>query len=912
MRVMPGIQFRLLLLGFLPTALIGLALAAYFMQARIADLDRNLAMRGELIARELAAAVASAITADDRLVLRDLADTALQEDDVIEVGIFDRQGRALVSRKNPPKEDGEQAEDRLAQIAPVLARHLPDGAQAAVEAGTLGSVRLVLSRSGTCQRQRRETILFGLLILLGGLVVSALLARRMARKISDPVVALTLAVHELSNGNMDARAESKAEAELAYLQAGFNAMAAELKKNRDSLESQVHLATCRLQEALDALEKRNLELESARRLAEVQTELKSRFLAQMSHEIRTPMNGIVGFAELLEKTPLAEEQAEKLGLITRSAKNLLSILNDILDLSKLEAGKISLNLQSFALRPCLEDTVALLSAKAAQPPIVLWVADDVPRAIEGDPVRLQQVVANLLGNALKFTACGKIVIRVRLLAKPGQGRLLFSVSDSGSGIPLQDIAKLFSPFLQLGECATTAEKGAGLGLSIAKNIVESMGGKIHLASRLGKGTSLWFDLPLARAVAQETGTPPVCHARVGLVEADRLFRLALAGQLRSLGVRVEACATEDEFIGRFATADPPPTVLYGFSLRREKANAALPRWLAWCETRQIKLLLLFPCCERRLVGFYRKRGMACLFHPLRSETLAKAIGLVATATGPGQSVPASPAPPPAGAGLRLLVADDNEINRLLLRAQLKGLAADIVEACNGQEALERLRGQCFDLVFLDLQMPLMSGPQVLRELRGHPGPNRHAPVIAITAFAAPGQREAILRDGFADCLIKPILQEQLTGLVNAWLDGGNRPAGQDIEPPPVADSYASAILEKTGGNRELARLIAGKLFAELPQMLRQVAIALGEQDREAAQQAVHKLNGAAGFAGLDGIRHAAASLEAALGEEADGEILEILRQDLAQAIEGFLSQEGAILDQLDRTGESVNEAISKK
>lgn len=258
------------------------------------------------------------------------------------------------------------------------------------------------------------------------------------------------------------------------------------------------------------------------------------------------------------------------------------------------------------------------------------------------------------------------------------------------------------------------------------------------------------------------------------------------------------------------------------------------------------------------------------------------------------------------------MADDNEINRLLLRAQLKDWAADIVEACNGQEALERLRGQCFDLVFLDLQMPLMGGPQVLRELRGHPGPNRDAPVIAITAFAAPGQREAILRDGFADCLIKPILQEQLTGLVKAWLDGGSGPAGQGAEPPPVAAAEASAILEKTGGNRELARLIAGKLFAELPEMAGQVAIAAGKRDWEAARQAVHKLNGAAGFAGLGGIHHAAASLEAALGEEDDWEIVEILRQDLAQAIEGFLSQEGAILDQLDRAVESANEVVSEK
>ena len=416
MRITPGIQFRLSLLGVLPAGLIGLALATYFMPTRIADLDRSLDIRGELIIHALAAA--SPIAVGDLSVVQDLADVALREDDVIEVGIFDRQGRVLLTRKNPPKVGGKPANDHWTQTAPILAKPLPDGS-ASVAARTLGVVRLVLSRSGTFQRQR-DTVVFSLLIFLGGLAVSVVLARRMARKISEPVVALTLAVHELSTGNMDARAESEAETELAYLQAGFNAMAAELKKNRDSLERQVRLATSRLQEALDALEKRNQELESAHGLAEAQTELKSRFLAQMSHEIRTPMNGIISFAELLAKTPLAESQAEKLGLITRSAKSLLSILNDILDLSKLEAGRISLDLHSFRLRPCLEDIVSLLSVRATRPSIVLWIAPGVPNVIKGDPVRLQQAIANLLGNALKFTQHGKIVIRVRALAGPGR------------------------------------------------------------------------------------------------------------------------------------------------------------------------------------------------------------------------------------------------------------------------------------------------------------------------------------------------------------------------------------------------------------------------------------------------------------------------------------------------------------
>jgi len=304
-------------------------------------------------------------------------------------------------------------------------------------------------------------------------------------------------------------------------------------------------------------------------------------------------------------------------------------------------------------------------------------------------------------------------------------RLLFSVSDSGSGISPQDMARLFSPFLQLGEPSFTAEKGTGLGLSIAKNIVESMGGKIQLASRLGKGTSLWFDLPLVKAEAEDPG--PALQGLVGLVEQDRLFRLAWRGQLENLGAKVEAFATADACFGHFESGACPKVLMYGHWPKREKADAALPGWLEWCEAQGVRPILLFPSGERRMVGFYQKRGAVCLFHPLRSEALAKVLLALDSAPGAGlpEPFPAEGQSPPlkaAHAGFRFLVADDNEINRLLLREQLKGFEAEIIDVRNGKEALERLRQQRFDLVFLDLQMPAMDGRQVLRELRESPGP----------------------------------------------------------------------------------------------------------------------------------------------------------------------------------------------
>ncbi len=896
-----GIKFRLLLLGTIPAGAIGLALTIYFTHADVTDLDRRLRIRGDLIVRQLAAASVSGIVTQDQALLRHLADAALKEDDVIEVNIHDSTGKLTAQSKKPTETADNAPDTQIVQAGPILApistekAHLAGNTDAAPE--VLGGVKLVLSRSGTL-KQQRDTILFSLLILAAGLTMTALLARSMGRKISDPVLCLTIAVHELSKGNMDVRAECQAEAELAYLQAGFNAMAAELKKNRDSLENQVRQATLSLWDALESLEKRNRELESARGFAEAQAELKSQFLAQMSHEIRTPMNGIIGFAEQLAKTPLQEDQAEKLGLITRSARNLLTIIDEILDLSKLEAGKISLNVQRFALRPCLEDVVSMLSVRVRQPAIILWIESGVPAVIEGDPLRIQQVIANLLGNAIKFTRRGRVVIRARVSSRGGHKRLMLSVSDSGSGISQRDIARLFSPFLQLGETAIHSRRGTGLGLSIAKNIVESMGGKIHLASRLGRGTSLWFDLPLKDGGATED--TPQCRCRVALIEADRLFRQALKLQLESLGARVEAFVSPEELVNRYAAADHPAILVYGFRPERGKPDTALHRCLEWCEERRIRPILLFPSGERRVLGFYQKRGATCLSHPVLSETLGKAITLQKLANRGPSLGEALPLPAPSRPELKFLLADDNEINRLLLRAQLSRFGAEIVEAIDGKDALDKLRQQAFDLVFLDLQMPVMDGQRVLRETRGNTGPNRHTQIIAITAFSAPGQRESVMRDGFADCLIKPIMEEQLLALIEERLARGKRHPLAEDAPLVPPDAYADAIVEKTDGNRELGGVIARKLFAELPENLRGVEMALRERESETARQFVHKINGSTAFSGLEGIRDIAAMLESGIVRQENWEELERLWRQLAREIEGFLSQESAILDRIAR------------
>ncbi|PZN82837.1 MAG: hypothetical protein DM484_05725, partial [Candidatus Methylumidiphilus alinenensis] len=893
MTIMPGIQMRLSLLGVLPTGLLGLVLVAYFTQVRTADFDQHFTTRCDLAIRQLAMASASHMASGEHAILQNLANSFAKENDVIKVEIFNSQGKTLATQTNALEKIFQLKDDWILQTADINSPTSLSGSE------RLGSVSLVLSKRNTF-RQQRNTLLSGLAMLLAGMMSAAWIARRMGRTISEPVRAVALAIHEMSKGNMDVRIEFMARGEMAYLQAGFNAMAAELKKNRDSLERQVQEATFRLQKTLTALEKRNGELETARGLADAQTELKSRFLAQMSHEIRTPMNGILGFAELLAKSPLDEGQVEKLGLISRSAKNLLTISNEILDLSKLEAGKICLDVKRFQLRPTLEDIVSLLCVQDRKTPVILWIHQNVPKTIENDPVRLQQVIANLLGNAIKFIQHGRIVIRVRTLLRKGRERLFFSVSDSGCGISPKDIAKLFSPFQQLGQLAVSAENGAGLGLSIAKNIVQSMGGEIHIASRLGKGTSLWFDLPLDWLDQQNQKTPP--QLLVGLIEPNRLTRQALCQQLESLGARVMAFADQhaltmwyekvanalelspsphggrpgwgrpiggnavelstltNQIVGRqpFAaetnrvsgrhrdadlllnsTVLPiggvssdlnhplPHCIAYGITSISEPGNIPLAESLEWCNQRQIKPILLLQRGYRNHARYYRKRCISSFELPIGSETLGKALGLLdqrdisINPTELQQKLPRIK----AGQLMRFLVADDNEINRLLLRAQLENFRAEIIDACDGNEALEKIRQEPFDIIFLDLQMPYLDGQTVLKKCRECLGPNQHIPVIAITAFCDQEQREAIIRNGFTDCLIKPVAHQQMINRVCKALASKEFNVTRSAT-EVTSDSYVQAIIEKTGGNLGLARVIANKLFTELPECMNNAATAL--------------------------------------------------------------------------------------
>jgi two-component system sensor histidine kinase BarA len=883
-----GIRLRLLLLGVVPAALMGLALSAYFTWVRLDELDRRLGEQGNTLVKQLAFVASQAYAAGDRASLGRLGQRALQQQPLaMRVVIFDHSHNALIRLAR--KAEGTAGERVF--LAPIF-RH-----DASAPAGPIvGGVAIALSQRET-RALRRDALVSSFVITLIGLLAGAWAAHRMGRKITTPVRSLALAINALSQGRLDTRTEITADGALGYLQAGFNAMAAELQNFHRHQEAQIQLATGRLRVAMNSLELRNRELDAARRLAEDRMRAKSLFLAQVSHEIRTPMNGILGCAELLKRSPLDEEQVERLSLVERAARNLLTTIDATLELARLEAGNITLHLRPFSLRSCLEDAIALQTQGETESPIVLWIEPRVPAMAAGDPVRLQQVIVNLLVNALKFTRRGRIVLRVRA----AHGKLLFSVADSGIGISTIGLKNICHPFVR----ADGNEQGTGLGLSIARELVAAMGGVLRVASRLGKGSCFWFELSLADADAEASATTDQAPADVVLVDANKLSRQALRFQLLALGGRVheldslKACAPKAEQV-----------ILVNTVFLAPDSDLSLGTWLARARSAGAHAILLLPPDEHGLSRFYRNQGASCIDYPPRSAQLV--INLRRKAwqgkEGDERSSKARDGHTHAsGEAKRVLIVDDNEINRLVLRGQLENLGAEVTEAANGQEGLWHLQHRSFDLALLDLQMPDMSGLEVMHRLHEGHGASGGTPIVALSAHAEPDLRQRLIAAGCVDVLIKPLSVERLHELL---LDGAlTREAPEQrtershyrVHAAPSNQrklpAVAQALLMRCDADRHQAFALAGKLYRELPTRLDELRSALAAKDRAKARQVAHTINGTAAFCALDPLRDAASALESSLSDP-DAEPIDQALAPLAREIEILLAQQEEVIEAL--------------
>jgi len=521
----------------------------------------------------------------------------------------------------------------------------------------------------------------------------------------------------------------------------------------------------------------------ARQAAERHNEAKSQFLANMSHEIRTPMNGIMGMMQLLLDTALSPAQRDYAETTLSSAEALLDIINDVLDLSKVEAGRMVVEPHPFDLLELVDDVIGLLTARRENKPVAIHthIAPDVPSLLLGDGKRIRQVLLNIAGNAVKFTAEGQVVLAVRLVERRGDAvELEFSVTDTGIGIPQDRLDSLFIAFTQVDDSHARLFGGTGLGLAISKRLVELMDGTIDVESVPREGSRFWFTLPLSK---QPRGT----EMPIRLEPAARLRHYLLVSSAGSSAV--DALSTHLRSWGCFelelALLDPARDPVAQLGDHRDRLDVVIwdatvpqelpleelrPLFERACPSRPFQLLVALPLSDgaRDVAGF---GAQGVLTMPLRQGQLVRTLNALLAASHPSPAAADGPAERRADSTarsgndgdhveLRALVVDDNEVNRKIMVRFLDKLGCAAQTATNGQEAITAVTTQTFDLVLMDCQMPVMDGYEATRRIRELESIG-HLPIIALTANALEGDRQRSLDAGMDDHLTKPVKVETL-------------------------------------------------------------------------------------------------------------------------------------------------------
>jgi two-component system, sensor histidine kinase and response regulator len=701
----------------------------------------------------------------------------------------------------------------------------------------------------------------GIWLILASLSAALFAAWAFGRRcIQRPIAELVDVTGQWRHGVYDSRFRVRDPgSEIGRLGVAFNEMADALAARQVAQRR----AEAELRAVNVKLEQRTIDLEQA-------SKAKSRFLANVSHEIRTPLSGVLGMLDLASQTELAPRQQQYIDGALRSARTLLGVISDVLDLSKIEAGRIDLEMTGFDLRKIVEDATDLFSKTASAKCLELscWVPASVPTALIGDPARLQQILVNLVGNAVKFTDHGEVSVRVAAIeADPASAQLCFEVVDTGIGIPIETQQRIFDAFIQADISTTRRYGGTGLGLTIVKQLCDIMGGTVEMWSRPGNGSRFRVTLRFARRgdeIGAEATPLPAGHKPALIVEQNPMVSQILLDYLGHCRIAAAAAADTNEALDllRAAAARGDPFGLAIVDLDPPTPDAIeLARTIATDANLSLIALTSFNFD----LGDLSKHGARHLTKPVRLSRLRDCLlsidgRMIEPALTPA---PAPQTPLEAPVRARVLMVEDDAVNLAVGLGFLESLGCVVAAATDGKEALELYDKGGFEIIFMDCQMPGMDGFQATAEIRQREQARGcRAPIIALTASAVAGDREACLAAGMDDYLSKPYTRDGIARVLRSWLPAARsttaeiehcRCAVDDIalaSSGPIDDQVLRELDQIQGGERPgFAQRIVRRFLDSAPPLLGDLKAGAANHDLDLLYRASHRLKSGSGMVG---------------------------------------------------------------